>query len=224
MLNRLDLTTALSDYIYNVSVREPEVLQQLRKETALMPLAEMQIPPEQGQFFAFLVQLIGARRTLEIGVFTGYSTLWTALALPHDGLVVACETNEEWASIARRYWRQAGLSDRIELRMGPAMDTLADMLRQSQDNSFDFVFIDADKGNYGLYYESALQLVRPGGVIAIDNTLRSGEVVDPSSAESGTVAIRALNERLSHDERIVLSLLPIADGVTLAMKRHKQIN
>jgi predicted O-methyltransferase YrrM len=182
-----------------------------------MPLAEMQIPPEQGQFLAFLVGLIAARRTLEIGVFTGYSTLWTASALPPDGIVIGCDTSDEWTSIARRYWREAGVSDRIELRLGPAIVTLNELL-QTHTESFDFIFIDADKENYGEYYDCAMQLVRPGGLIVIDNVLRSGEVIDPSITESGTVAIRALNERLRDDPRIVLCLLPMADGLSIAMK------
>ena len=219
MLGRLQLTDALYEYVHAVSVKESDVLRRLREETAPMPLAVMQIPPEQGQFLAFLVQLIGARRTIEVGVFTGYSTLWTASALPPDGRVVALDTSEEWTAVARRYWREAGVSDRIELRLGPAADTLAELLSESRAGTFDFVFIDADKQNYVVYYEHALRLIRPGGVIAIDNVLRSGEVIDPSVTEEGTVAIRTLNERLSRDPRIVLSLLPIADGLTLAMKR-----
>jgi predicted O-methyltransferase YrrM len=219
MLERIHLTQPLCDYMLGVSLRESETLRRLREETSRLPLAEMQIPPEQGQFLAFLVQLLGARRTLEIGVFTGYSTLWTASALPPDGLVIACDISEEWTAIARRYWHEAGLGSRIELRLGPALATLDLLLRESQAETFDFVFIDGDKENYLGYYELALRLVRPGGVIAIDNVLRSGEVLDPTITEPGTVAIRALNRRLADDDRITLSLLPIADGLTLAMKR-----
>jgi predicted O-methyltransferase YrrM len=219
MLRRLNLTESVYEYVQAVSVREPEVLRRLREETSHLPLSDMQIPPEQGQFLFFLLQLIGARRTIEIGVFTGYSTLWTALALPPGGSVIACDVSEEWTSIAQRYWREAGVSDRIHLRLGPAAETLTQLVRQPLGESFDFVFIDADKESYGAYYEYALRLLRPGGVIAIDNVLRSGEVIDPSSREPGTRAIRALNDLLSQDERIVLSLLPIADGLTLAMKR-----
>lgn len=219
MLERIHLTQPLCEYMHGVSLRESETLRHLREETSRLPMAEMQIPPEQGQFLAFLVQLMGARRTLEIGVFTGYSTLWTASALPHDGLVVACDISEEWTAIARRYWYEAGLSNRIELRLGPALATMDLLLQESQAETFDFVFIDGDKENYPEYYERALRLVRPGGVIAIDNVLRSGEVIDSTIMEPGTVAIRALNQRLSHDDRIALSLLPIADGLTLAMKR-----
>jgi len=220
MLHRLQMTDALCDYVLNVSVRESDVLRRLRLETAQMPLAEMQIPPEQGQFLSFLAQLTGARRALEIGVFTGYSTIWTASALPPGGHLVACDISEEWTSIARRYWCEAGLAERIQLRLGPGIETLAELLRQSQAGTFDFVFIDADKPNYGEYYEMALELVRAGGVIAIDNVLRSGEVVDPSAREAGTVAIQNLNVRLKDDVRVLISLLPIADGLTVAMKQH----
>lgn len=184
-----------------------------------MPEAEMLIPPEQGQFLNLLVQAIGARKTLEVGVFTGYSALWTALGLPADGLLVGCDINESWAGIAERYWREAGVSDRVDMRLGPAIETLDCMLRDSQGGTFDFIFIDADKASYVEYYERALRLIRPGGLIAIDNVLRSGEVLDPKIDEPGTVAVRKLNEMLHHDERIVLSMLPIADGINLAIRR-----
>jgi len=219
MLNRTVLTPALYDYLFEVSLREPDVLRGLREETSKMPESEMLIPPEQGQFLNFLAQAIGARKALEIGVFTGYSALWTALGLPSDGLLVGCDINEEWARIAKRYWKEAGVSNKIEMRMGPAVTTLDCMLRESQAGSFDLVFIDADKVNYLDYYERALQLVRPGGVIALDNVLRSGEVLDPKIEEPGTAAIRRLNEALHNDDRITLSMLPIADGLTLAIKR-----
>jgi predicted O-methyltransferase YrrM len=219
MLRRLKLTEALCDYVCQISVRESNVLRRLREETARMPLAEMQVPPEQGQFLAFLVNLIGARLTLEIGVFTGYSTLWIASALPPGGMVVACDVNKEWSAIAHRYWCEAGLAGRIEFRLGPAVETMDQLLSESHADNFDFVFIDADKVNYIEYYERALRLVRRGGLIAIDNVLRSGEVIDPSITEPGTIAIRALNERMQADERILMSMLPIADGLTLAIKR-----
>jgi predicted O-methyltransferase YrrM len=182
-------------------------------------MAEMQIPAEQGQFLHLLVQLIGAKKTIEVGVFTGYSTLWTAMALPEDGYVVACDTSEEWTAIAQRYWKEAGVAHKIDLRLAPATQTLDHLLAESYANSFDFAFIDADKENYLNYYERALQLVRPGGLIAIDNVLRSGEVIDPAIQEPGTVAIRELNRRLRDDQRITLSMLPLADGLTLALKR-----
>lgn len=215
----LGLTPRLYDYLLNHSLREPPVLQKLRQETAQHPLAAMQIAPEQGQFMALLVRLIGARKTLEVGVFTGYSTLVTALALPPEGCVVACDVSEEYTAIARRYWQQAGVTDKIDLRLAPAAETLAQLLQAGQANSFDFAFIDADKSGYDTYYEQCLQLVRPGGLIAIDNVLWSGHVADPESRDSRTLKIHALNEKLHADERIDLSLVPIADGLTLAYKR-----
>lgn len=219
MLNRTVITPALYDYLFDVSLREPDVLLRLRNETSRMPEAEMLIPAEQGQFLNLLVQAIGARKTLEVGVFTGYSALWTALGLPADGVLVGCDISEEWAGIANRYWQEAGVAHKIDMRLGPAVDTLDCMLRESQGGTFDFAFIDADKANYVDYYERALRLVRPGGLIALDNVLRSGDVLDPRISEPGTVAVKELNEKLHHDERIVLSMLPIADGLTLALKR-----
>lgn len=212
------LSDRLYDYLLSVSSREPDVLAQLRAETARHSMAGMQISPEQGQFMGLLVQLIRATKTLEVGVFTGYSTLSVALALPADGKVVACDVSEEWTAIARRYWHQAGIADKIDLRLAPALQTLNQLLSEGQANSFDFAFIDADKGNYEHYYEQALQLIRPGGLIAIDNVLWAGQVADPQVQDSGTVAIRALNEKLHHDRRIALSLVPIGDGLTLALK------
>jgi predicted O-methyltransferase YrrM len=219
MLERLKLTTSLYDYIFDMSVKESDCLRRLREETAQMPLAEMQIPPEQGQLLNFLVRLIGARKTLEVGVFTGYSTLWTAMGLPADGRIVACDISQTWTDVAQRYWSEAGLAGRIELKLGPALDTLSDLLRQGEGGSFDFVFLDADKENYVEYYELCLRLVRPGGLIALDNMLRSGEVIDESITEAGTVQIRRLNERIGRDERVHSCLLPMADGINLVMKR-----
>ena len=215
----LSMTDALYDYLLAVSSREPEVLRRLREETARLPNAGMQIGPEQGQFMALLVQLLGARRTLELGVFTGYSSLAVALALPPDGRVVACDVSEEWTAIARRYWAEAGVARKIELRLGPALATLDALLADGQAGSFDFAFIDADKGNYDHYYERALRLVRPGGLIAIDNVLSGGRVADPAAQGESVAAIRALNAKLHHDERIALSLVPIGDGLTLALRR-----
>ncbi len=212
------LSDRLYDYLLSVSSREPDVLAQLRAETARHPMAGMQISPEQGQFMALLVQLIRATKTLEIGVFTGYSTLSVALALPADGKVVACDLSQEWTAIARRYWHQAGVDDKINLRLAPALETLDQLLSEGQTNSFDFAFIDADKTNYDHYYEQALQLVRPGGLIAIDNVLWSGQVADPQVQDKSTTALRALNQKLHHDKRIALSLVPIGDGLTLALK------
>lgn len=215
----ITLTDSLYDYITRVSLREPPLLQRLREETARHPLANMQIAPEQGQFMALLVQLMGARKALEIGVFTGYSSLCVAMALPPGGKLVACDVSDEWTQIARRYWKEAGVAHKIELHLAPARDTLDRLLRNGEASTFDFAFIDADKTGYDDYYERTLQLLRPGGLIMFDNMLRSGDVADPTVLDEGTVAIRALNEKLLHDERITLSLLPVADGITLALKR-----
>lgn len=220
MSNRtLSLNDALYDYLLAHSVQEPEVLVALRQETAQHPMAQMQIAPEQGQLMAFLVQLMGARRALEVGVFTGYSALRVALALPADGQLVACDVSEEYTAIARRYWAQAGVADKIDLRIAPAAETLDRLMAEGQADSFDFAFIDADKSNYPTYYEQALQLVRPGGLIAIDNVLWSGRVADPAVTDNRTETIRQFNQSLYQDDRIVLTLLPIADGLTLALKQ-----
>ncbi|WP_414541297.1 class I SAM-dependent methyltransferase [Nostoc sp. CCY0012] len=214
----LGLEPQLYEYLLSVSLREPEILAQLRQETAQHPMAMMQIAPEQGQFMALLVQLIGAKKTLEVGVFTGYSSLVVALALPPEGKVVACDVSEEFTAIARRYWQQAGVSDKIDLHIAPAMETLDKLLAAGETGSFDFAFIDADKSNYEGYYERSLQLVRPGGLIAIDNVLWSGKVADPEIQDNRTTKIRAFNEKLHQDQRVSLSLIPIADGLTLARK------
>lgn len=213
------LSDRLYDYCLSVSSREPDLLRQLRQETARHPMAAMQVSPEQGQFMALLIQLLGARKTLEVGVFTGYSSLWVALALPTDGEIVACDVSEEWTAIARRYWQQAGVADKIDLRLAPALETLDKLLAAGQAGSFDFAFIDADKKNYWDYFERSLQLVRPAGLIAIDNVLWSGRVADPQVQDESTAAIRVFNEKLHHDQRISLSLVPIGDGLTLALKR-----
>jgi predicted O-methyltransferase YrrM len=207
------------DYVGRVTLREPEFLRRLRDETSSHPYASMQISAEQGQFMGLLIHLLAARRTLEIGVFTGYSSLAVALALPDDGRIIACDISEEWTSIARRYWREAGVERKIDLRLGPALKTLDDLIAQGQGGRFDFAFIDADKGNYINYYERALVLVRPGGLIAIDNVLWDGKVIDPSVNDADTRAIRAFNESLHDDERVWLSMLPIRDGLTLACKK-----
>ncbi|MGL5083346.1 MAG: class I SAM-dependent methyltransferase [Microcoleaceae cyanobacterium] len=215
----LGLPGHLYDYLLSVSLREPEILQKLREETASHPRAMMQIAPEQGQFMALLVQLINAKKTLEIGVFTGYSSLCVALALPDEGQVIACDVSEEFTAIARRYWQIAGVDHKITLHLAPAMETLDRLLSEGQAGTFDFAFIDADKENYEGYYERALQLIRSGGLIAIDNVLWSGQVADSTVQDSPTVALRRLNQKLHQDERISLSLVPIADGLTLGMKR-----
>lgn len=216
----LGLDEQLYDYLLSVSLREPNILRQLREETARFPNAMMQIAPEQGQFMALLVQLVGATKTLEIGVFTGYSSLCVALALPQNGKIVACDVSEEYTTVARRYWETAGVADKINLRLAPALNTLDELLAAGQAGTFDFAFIDADKGNYDGYYERSLQLIRPGGLIAIDNVLWSGRVVDPQVQNPNTEAIRAFNKKLHRDERVSLSLVPIADGLTLALKHH----
>jgi predicted O-methyltransferase YrrM len=215
----LGLSDDLIAYLYTNSLREPEILTQLRAETASLPASRMQIAPEQGQFMAWLVTLIGAKRTIDIGVFTGYSALVVALALPDDGQIIACDRDPQATAIACRYWQAAGVADKIDLQLAPALDTLDQLLADQQHNRFDFAFIDADKRNYANYYDRCLQLVRPGGVIAIDNVLWSGRVADASDTDKRTAAIRAFNAQLQSDDRIDLSLLPIADGLTLARKR-----
>ncbi len=215
----LPLDERLYDYLLRVSLREPDVLRRLREETAAHPHAQMQIAPEQGQLMALLARLIGARRTLEIGVFTGYSSLAVALALPDDGRILACDVSEEYTAIARRYWWEAGVEGKISLHLGPAVETLDEVLAQGGGGTFDFAFIDADKPSYAAYVERTLQLLRPGGLMLIDNVLWSGKVADPSVHDADVDAIRALNESLRDDQRIDLSLLPVADGLTLARKR-----
>jgi caffeoyl-CoA O-methyltransferase len=216
----LGLDERIADYVMNNSLREPEVLRRLREETiANNPHALMAISPMEGQFIALMVKLIGAVKTLEVGVFTGYSALCTALALPPHGRVVACDVNEEWTSVARRYWAEAGVADKITLRLAPAIETLDALLREGQAGTFDFAFIDADKENYDNYYERALKLLRRGGLVIFDNMLWSGRVADPGVQDSETVALRALNEKLHHDERVFVSLLPVRDGMSLAVKQ-----
>lgn len=214
------LDEPLYQYLLSVSLREPELLRELRDETANVRLSRMQIAPEQGQFMALIAQLMGAKRCLEIGVYTGYSALCIARVLPDDGLIIACDISEEWTAIARRYWQKAGVEKKIDLRIAPALETLDRLLAQGRARTFDFAFIDADKENYWEYYERCFALLRGGGLIAIDNTLWSGKVADPAEEDSETQAIRAFNERLAKDERISMSLVPIGDGVTLALKRH----
>ena len=213
------MTDTLYSYILDHSVREHPVLAELRAETAKLPMAVMQIGADQGQFMALLTKLVGARRCLEVGVFTGYSSLSVALALPADGTIVALDVSEEWTAIARRYWKKAGVEHKIDLRLAPALSTLDTLISLQESGRFDMAFIDADKGNYLGYYERCLELVRPGGLIMIDNTLWSGDVADPTKNEPDTVALRALNDALHHDERIDVALLPVGDGVTLARKR-----
>jgi caffeoyl-CoA O-methyltransferase len=213
------MTDDLYGYMLQTSLREPAVLKRLRDETARHPRAGMQISPEQGQFMQFLVGLLGARRYVEVGVFTGYSSLAVALALPADGRVLACDVSEEFTAVARRYWKEAGVAGKIELKLAPAVETLDARLKAGEAGSYDFGFIDADKANYSHYYERILKLLRPGGVVAVDNVLWSGRVLDEADTSEDTAAIRAFNEALHHDERVDISLLPIGDGLTLARKR-----
>lgn len=207
------------EYLLVNGVREPEVAGRLREETQKLPQAQMQIAPDQGQFMHFLVQAIGAKKTLEVGVFTGYSALWVALGLPDDGKIIACDVSEEYTSVGRRYWKEAGVENKINLRLAPALETLDELLSSGHAGTFDFAFIDADKSNYDGYYELALQLLRTRGVIAIDNTIWSGRVADPTENDVDTAAIRQLNAKLHQDERITLSMLTVGDGLTMAMKR-----
>ncbi len=216
----LGMSAEVAGYVRTVGVREPDVLARLRVETAPMQWAVMQISPEQGALMAMLIALTGARRVLELGVFTGYSSLAMALALPDDGRITACDQNEEWTGIARRYWRDAGVEHKIDLRLAPALDTLEALLADGRAETYDFAFIDADKANYDAYYEQSLKLVRAGGLIALDNTLQNGKVADPSAQEGNVPIIRALNEKLHADSRIDLGMVPIGDGLTLARKRH----
>ena len=218
----LELTDPLYNYLLANSLREPEVLGRLREETAGLRGSGMQIGPEQGQFMALLVQLMGARRCIEIGTFTGYSALAVALALPADGEIIACDVNEETTAVARRYWQEAGVAEKIDLRLAPALETLQALTAAGGAGSYDFVFIDADKSNYDAYYESALTLLRPGGLIAVDNVLWGGAVIDSTSDDKDTRAIRALNAKIASDQRVSCSLLPLGDGLMLAFKQNAQ--
>ncbi len=216
----IGLADEVYQYLLSVSVKEPDILKKLREETAKQPMARMQISPDQGQLMSLLVQLLGAKKTLEIGVFTGYSSLVVALALPADGKVVACDIDEEYTAIARRYWQAAGVTNKIDLRLAPALETLEHLIAAGETGSFDFAFIDADKRNYPHYYEKALELIRPGGLIAIDNVLWSGRVANPEDTDKRTVAIREFNQKLYQDSRVKISMLPVADGLTLAWKQY----
>ncbi len=220
MLKRTtNVDEALYDYLLSVSLHETDVMRRLREETSHLPMGGMQIAADQGSFMALLVQLIGAKKTLEVGVFTGYSSLVVASALPEDGKVYACDVSEEWTSIGRRYWAEAGVSHKIVLNLAPGVETLDRFIAEGQAGTFDFAFIDADKNNYDLYYERALILLRTGGLIAVDNTLWHGRVIDETAQDDDTVAIRALNAKVHADERVTSSLVPIGDGVMLARKR-----
>lgn len=219
MSRQITLSDELLAYLRAVSLREPESLRRLREETAKLPMAGMQISPDQGQLMALLVRLIGARRCLEVGTFTGYSSLAVALALPAEGRVVCCDVSEEYTAVARRAWASAGVAAKIELHLAPARTTLDRLRAEGRRGSFDFAFIDADKENYDHYYEAALELMRPGGLIAIDNVLWSGAVADDSKQDADTIALRRLNLKLRDDRRVDISMLPIGDGLTLARIR-----
>lgn len=215
----LNLTPLVYEYLQKTSLREPEILVQLRQQTHKMSMSQMQISPEQGQFMRLLMELMGAKRTLDIGTFTGYSALSVALGLPDDGKVIACDINGEWTKIARRFWDLSGAGNKIELRLAPAIETLQSLLDQGQANTFDFAFIDADKLNYDNYYEMSLKLIRPGGLIGIDNVLWGGKVADLGIQDANTNAIRALNKKILEDSRVTISMLSIGDGLTLAIKK-----
>ena len=212
------LSDDLYDHVLSTYLRDDDTLKRLREETAQLELGMMQIAPDQGQFMAMLVKIIGANNALEVGVFTGYSSICVARALPDDGKLIACDVNEEWTGIARRYWAEAGVAERIDLRIAPAVETLDGLIAEGRGASFDFAFIDADKGNYDVYYERCLTLLRPGGLIAVDNVLWGGAVIDPDDTSPSTESIRALNAKIGQDDRVVAMLLPIGDGVTLALK------
>jgi len=212
------LDKKLREYLLNVSVKESEILRELREETAQMEYSAMQISPEQGAFMSFLVKLIQAKRTLEIGVFTGYSALVVAMALSEDGIVTACDVSEEWANVGMKYWKKAQVEDKIDLRIAPALKTLDQLLSEGKQGTYDFSFIDADKIEYQSYFDKSLELLRIGGLIAIDNVLWGGSVIDDSIQDSSTRAIRKFNENLSSDPRVSISMVPIGDGLTLACK------
>lgn len=222
----IHFSKALREYVLS-SLREPDSLKRLREETDKDPDSVMQIPPEQGQFMSFLVKALGVKKALEIGTYTGYSTLCVALSLPEDGRIVACDINEGWANVGRKYWKQAGVEHKVDFRLGPALQTLESLIASGEAGTFDFVFIDADKGSYGQYYEKSIVLLRSGGVIAIDNVLLFGSVVDPGVldadirsrlSDADIVAMRKLNEKIRLDTRVDETMLPIADGLTLVRK------
>jgi len=219
MLTQVDLNDSLCSYVREVSLRDSPLLRELREETAALPLATMQVSAEQGQFLGTLVRALGARNTLEVGVFTGYSLLCTALSLPPDGRVVACDRSPEWTDVAMRYCVRAGVAGKVDLRLGDARETLGTLRSEGRDGTFDFAFVDADKVSYEDYYESVLALLRPGGTMLFDNVLWSGLVADDAATDPDTRALREFNARRRHDDRIDLSVLTYADGLTLAVKR-----
>ena len=215
----IGLSNELRKYMLDVSLRDDDMLSQLREETLTLKEAQMQISPEQGAFLTILTKILNAKKTLDIGVFTGYSSLVVARELPDDGLVVACDTSIEWTNIAKKYWKLAGVDKKVDLYLAPAIGTLEKLIEDGQASTFDFSFIDADKINYQSYYEYSLTLVKPGGIIAIDNVLWSGQVIDEKDSEPATRAIRLFNEKLYKDNRVSISMVPIGDGLTLAYKK-----
>ena len=215
----IGLNNELRKYMLDVSFRDDEILRQLREETLTLKEAQMQISPEQGAFLSILTKILNAKKTLDIGVFTGYSSLVVARELPNDGLVVACDTSIEWTSIAKKYWKLAGVDNKVDLHLAPAIETLEKLIEDGQGSTYDFSFIDADKINYQSYYEYSLTLVKPGGIIAVDNVLWSGQVIDEYDSEPATRAIRSFNEQLYQDDRVSISMVPIGDGLTLAYKK-----
>lgn len=215
----IQLSSAVRDYLLSTTVRESKALAVIREQTAALPGARMQTSPEQGQLLGLIVELMGARRCLEVGVFTGYSALAVAEALPDDGLLVACELDPEYARVAQGHLDAAGVSDRVDLRVGPALQTLDGLIEGGEAESFDFAYVDADKVHYDAYYERALKLVRPGGLVALDNMLWGGSVADPENVQESTQAIRAVNAKVGRDPRVTVSLVPIGDGLLLARRR-----
>ena len=215
----LQLSDAVYQYLQDHSLRESDVLRRLREETATLKEARMQLSPEQGQLLTFLAELTGARKAIEVGTFTGYSALCVASALPNDGCLIACDVSETWTAIGQRYWEEAGVDRKIDLRIAPALETLDELLAAGEAGSYDFALIDADKENYEAYYERILSLLRSGGLLLVDNVLWSGKVADPDHTEESTLAIRAFNRKVHADDRVSLSMLPIGDGMTLVRKR-----
>ncbi|MBL4775546.1 MAG: class I SAM-dependent methyltransferase [Mariprofundus sp.] len=220
MANRsIGLSEELYRYLLDVGLREPDVLQRLRLASEKEAMSIMRSAPEQGQLMAMLIRLMGAKHILEIGTYTGYATLWMALALPCDGKIVSCDVFETWTKLARHFWCEAGVQDKIVLHIRPAIETLNSLITEGRSGTFDFVFIDADKGNYSAYFESCLSLLRSGGLMMIDNVLWGGSVIEADNQTADTLAIRALNQALQSDPRIEINMLPVADGITLVMKK-----
>jgi len=213
------LNEKLYGYLLDTGLREPEVLQRLRLATEKEELSVMRSAPEQGQLMAMLIKIMGAKRILEVGTYTGYATLWMAMALPSDGEIVTCDVSDEWTSVGAQFWDEAGVADKITLNLRPAIETLDGLIAQGQPGSFDFVFIDADKENYSAYFEASLKLLRSGGLMVVDNVLWGGSVIDDANQNTSTVAIRAFNRALKCDSRIEINMLPVADGITLVMKK-----